>query len=278
MKNDLTATQVDTFHQQGFLIVNDFVRKDICELLMDRAHHLIDKFDPKTTSTIFSTKDQKHAKQRYFLDSGDKIHFFFENGALDDNGDLTIDKKQSINKIGHALHELDPVFHCFSHSHLIATSVASIGVKNPLLMQSMYICKQPLIGGEVTPHQDATYLFVENGPIIGLWFALEDATIENGCLWAIPGGHQTPLKSRFRRHHLETTVEIYDETPWEFAQMIPLEVSRGSLIMLHGLLPHMSHENRSTRSRHAYSLHLMSGNHTFATDNWLQRSSPFTPL
>jgi phytanoyl-CoA hydroxylase len=245
---------------------------------MDRANQLIADFDPKSTHTIFSTKDQKHAKQQYFLDSGDKIRFFFENGALDNNGNLTTEKKHAINKIGHALHEHDPVFHCFSHSHQIAKYVASIGIINPLLVQSMYICKQPLIGGEVTPHQDATYLYVENGPIIGLWFALENATIENGCLWAIPGEHQTPLKSRFRRKKDNTHLDTFDETPWELAKMIPLEVSRGSLIILHGLLPHMSHENTSTHSRHAYSLHLMSGEHTFAADNWLQRINPFTPL
>ena len=54
----------------------------------------------------------------------------------------------------------------------------------------MYIFKQPNIGGEVTCHQDSTFLYTEPIDIVGLWFALEDATIENGCLWAIPGGHR----------------------------------------------------------------------------------------
>ena len=51
--------------------------------------------------------------------------------------------------------------------------------------------------------------------------------------------------------------EIFDEEPWPEDQLVPLEVSKGSLILLHGLLPHRSFENRSSRSRHAYTLHLI---------------------
>src|SRR5678816_2279691 len=67
------------------------------------------------------------------------------------------------------------------------------------LVQSMYIFKQPNIGGEVTCHQDSTFLYTEPVEIAGLWFALEDATIENGCLWAIPGGQRNGIKSRWAR-------------------------------------------------------------------------------
>ena len=191
--------------------------------------------------------------------------------ALDGNGEFKFEKSNCINKIGHALHELDPIFYCFSHTHKIAKLVDELGILNPLIVQSMYICKQPYIGGEVTCHQDSTFLYAKNQPVVGLWFALEDAKIENGCLWGIPGGHKNRLKSRFLRQYDQTLVEVYDETPWELQKMVPLEVSRGSLIVLHGLLPHMSKVNTSPRSRHAYTLHVMSENSEFAEDNWLQR-------
>ncbi|MEQ1790245.1 MAG: phytanoyl-CoA dioxygenase family protein, partial [Rickettsiales bacterium] len=130
------------------------------------------------------------------------------------------------------------------------------------------------IGGEVTCHQDSTYLFQVEQPITGLWFALEDATLENGCLWAIPGGHHTALKSRMIRDHEDKIrTEIYDATPFAPDRMIPLEVSRGSLIVLHGLLPHMSYANTSSRSRQAYTLHIGSELCTYPENNWLQRSS-----
>lgn len=269
----LTSTQKENYQHDGFLIIKDFIDTDICDLLIKRANELISQFEPSELKTIFSTKDQRHAKHQYFLESSSKIHFFFEEGAIDQNGELTKEKLLSINKMGHALHDLDPIFNCFSRSHKIASLVNELGMINPLLLQSMYICKQPYIGGEVTCHQDSTYIYVKHQPVMGLWFALEDATLENGCLWGIPGGHHTPLKSKFiRDKNDQVSTEVYDHTPWELEKMIPLEVPRGSVIVLHGLMPHMSKENISPRSRHAYSLHIISGDHDYPTDNWLQRS------
>lgn len=271
----LTAQDKQHYLDQGFLIIPDFITQESCDVLMQRARELIAGFDTNAIKTLFSTKDHSHAKQRYFLDSGDKIHFFYEEKALDETGRLTLDKLHSINKIGHALHDLDPIFHAFSHTNDIATLARDLEIVDPLLLQSMYICKQPLVGGEVSCHQDSSFLFVKEKPVTGLWFALENATQENGCLWAIPGGHKTALKSRMKRDAQDTvTFEVYDETPWSLENMIPLEVSRGSLIVLHGLLPHMSKENHSSHSRHAYTLHLYSKQHHYAEDNWLRRSQP----
>lgn len=270
----ISHLQKDYYQRDGFLVIKNFISKDICDHLVERASWLIDNFNPEDSKTAFSAKNQSHAKHTYFLDSGNKIHFFFEEAAITDDGKLLVDKALAINKIGHALHDLDPVFNLFSRTHKIATLVKDLGVTDPLLLQSMYICKQPHIGGEVTCHQDNTYLYGKDQPVTGLWFALEDATLENGCLWAIPGGHRTPLKSRMTRNkdnHVAT--ETYDDTPWSTDKMIPLEVPRGSLVVLHGLLPHMSKENVSARSRHAYTLHFMSQQGEYAEENWLQRDT-----
>ena len=269
----LTPEQKEQFSRDGYLVLPHFISTDICQLLMRRAHELIAQFEPDDIKTIFSAKDQRHAKNQYFLDSGDKIHFFFEEGAVNEHGQLKSDKLLCINKIGHALHDVDPVFNCFSRMHRIAALVNDLDVQDPLLLQSMYICKQPYIGGEVTCHQDSTYLYVKDQPVLGLWFALEDATLENGCLWAIPGGHRGTLKSRSIRHSNDhVSAEVYDSSPWELEKMVPLEVPQGGLVVLHGLSPHMSKENVSPRSRHAYALHVISGQHDYAQDNWLQRA------
>ena len=53
--------------------------------------------------------------------------------------------------------------------------------------QGMYIFKQPRIGTQVTPHQDGTFLYNDPLKLVGLWFPVDDATLENGCLWYIPG-------------------------------------------------------------------------------------------
>lgn len=269
----LTDEQKNNYQRDGYLVIENFISQTDCAALQTRAKELIEQFDPAENKIVFSPKEQLHAKHQYFLDSAEKISFFFEANVFDENGNLNKDKHLSINKIGHAMHDLDPVFNQFSRQPKLAEVVEDLGITNPLLLQSMYICKQPHIGGEVDCHQDSTFLYVKEEPVIGLWFALEDATLENGCLWAIPGGHQSKLKSRSIRNGEKVYFETYDPTPWNLEQMIPLPVSAGSLIVLHGLLPHMSYDNTSAHSRHAYSLHIISGDYPYPTDNWIQRSA-----
>jgi phytanoyl-CoA hydroxylase len=274
----LTTEQLARFDADGFLVMENFVGSDECDRLRERALLLVSEFDPATFVSIFSTREQTRTSDDYFLNSGDRIRFFFEEEAFDDEGHLRQSKERSINKIGHALHDLDPVFNRFSRSEDLAALASSMGFVRPLLAQSMYIFKQPGIGGEVTCHQDATFLYTEPMSVKGLWFALEDATLENGCLWAIPGGHKSGLKSRFERAPAGgTRFSIYDETGWPLAALIPLEVKKGTLILLDGLLPHMSLANRSQKSRHAYTLHLIEAGSLYPSDNWLQRA-PAMPM
>jgi phytanoyl-CoA hydroxylase len=275
----LSPEQLAHYNERGFLVLESFATHNACDQLRSRAEQMVQEFDPAEVVSIFSTREQNRLTDDYFMQSGDKIRFFFEENAFLPDGKLRFEKEKSINKIGHALHDLDPVFDNFSRSQKVRDVATAIGFANPLLVQSMYIFKQPNIGGEVTCHQDSTFLYTEPTEIVGLWFALEDATIENGCLWAIPGGHRRGLKSRWLRSPEDRMeFQVFDNEPWPEAELIPLEVAKGSLILLHGLLPHRSLENKSDRSRHAYTLHLIPAEATYPADNWLQRSKtmPFS--
>jgi phytanoyl-CoA hydroxylase len=270
----LNPEQIARYERDGFLVLENFVDDEACERLRARAEELVRDFDPKGLVSIFSTHEQTRASDDYFLESGDKIRFFFEENAFLPDGTLRQSKERSINKIGHALHDLDPVFDRFSRTAAIKQIVSDLGIVEPLLLQSMYIFKQPRIGGEVTCHQDATFLFTEPLRMIGLWFALEEATVENGCLWAIPGGHKLGLKSRFMRAEGGgTRFEVFDNRPWPEEKLQPLEVRKGTVIVLDGLLPHLSRENTSAHSRHAYTLHVIDASAHYPKSNWLQRSA-----
>jgi len=268
----LTTLQLTNYQNEGFLVINNFVDPTTCDELRDRVIEMIREFEPAEVASIFSTREQNRIADEYFLNSANNISFFFEENAFNSDGALKQDKELSINKIGHALHDLDPVFDRFSRASRIEQLAKDLAVNHPLLLQSMYIFKQPHIGGDVNCHQDCTFLYTKPQDVLGLWFALEDATLENGCLWVLPGGHQRGLKSRWLRTENGMQFETFDTSPWAEEELIPLEVKKGSLIVLNGLLPHRSLENRSPKSRHAYTLHIMNSDSYYPANNWLQRS------
>jgi phytanoyl-CoA hydroxylase len=275
----LETPQIDAYERDGFLVLEGFVDPARCAELRERAVELVERWQPSEQRTVFTTDEQERASNSEFLDSGHGIWCFFEEEAIGADGELRTPKALSINKIGHAQHDLDPVFEQFTYTPELAAVARDVGLDDPLALQSMYIFKQPGIGGEVGCHQDATFLWTDPITVTGFWFALEDATIENGCLWAAPGGHRTPLRKLFRRSDPGTGdlthFEVLDPSPLPTPpdDLVPLEVPAGTLVVLHGLLPHWSDVNRSARSRHAYSVHCISGDAEYPAWNWLQRPS-----
>jgi phytanoyl-CoA hydroxylase len=142
----------------------------------------------------------------------------------------------------------------------------------------MYIFKPPHIGGEVVCHQDSTYIYTDPESCIGFWFALEDATLENGCMHFIPGGHKEPLKYRnYRLPDGTLTTQTLDDSPWPDGAIVPAEAKAGTLVIFDGRAPHLSGGNHSDKSRHAYTLHVIDQQCHYPADNWLQRS-PELPL
>lgn len=261
-----------TFERDGFLILENFNTGEECDAIMQRGQELAAGYDFDGHPSVFQTSDQTKTSDDYFLDSGDKISFFFEKDAFDQQGRLKNELFYSLNKVGHALHDLDPVFNAFSRSPQLRQLSADLGLDDYLLIQSMLILKHARIGGVVDVHQDSSFLYTEPESCIGFWFALEDATIENGCLWAKPGGHKTNLRSWFRRKEGGGTEMItLDEAPYVIDDMVPLEVKKGTCIVLNGLLPHYSLPNTSGKSRQAYAIHTINSKADYPATNWLQR-------
>ncbi|MBT3786819.1 MAG: phytanoyl-CoA dioxygenase family protein [Alphaproteobacteria bacterium] len=254
----------------GVLLLEGFKSEAECDALTERARRIAREAD-LSEAGVFASSQPAAKRDEYFRNSGDTVRCFLEEEAIDEDGNLLVDQVEAINKIGHAMHDLDPVFDAFSHSPRLATIAREVGLKDARVLQSMFIFKPPRIGGKVIWHQDGTYLYTEPQSVIGFWFALDDASKENGCLYAIPGGHDETLRSRFVRKGDGFDTNTLDDSDFDVMASIPLEAKKGDMVILHGRLPHASESNRSDRSRHAYTLHVVDGACDYPEDNWLQR-------
>jgi phytanoyl-CoA hydroxylase len=285
----LSKLQVEQFQNDGFLIIENFCDP---KPLLNQAFHLLDIFNFENhPKSVFSTEVDKRCHDLYFLNSHDKIHYFLEENVLNIEGSLSVNKHNSINKIGHGLHLLDPIFSSFTRSKAFGKILEDLKFSNPVFLQSMLICKSAHVGGKVLPHQDSTFLYTSPLSTIGFWIALEDADENNGCLWFIPGSHKKyPISRRYVRNpnffDAQTLKSITNPNEKSLIMRgcnlygdeltdnyVKAEVKAGSLVIIHGSVVHQSLKNNSSRNRFAYTFHVIEGDADYSKENWLQRSN-----
>ena len=264
----------EEYQERGYAVRKGVVPEREIKALRAAAARIVDAFDVERHRSVFSTLDGEEGRDRNFMDSAEAVHCFLEEDALDADGRLTRPKAAAVNKIGHALHDRVPEFTNFCRLPFFAGILRAIAYEAPVLWQTMYIFKQPRIGGEVRWHQDASYLKTRPNSVVGFWLALEDAHRDNGCLWVQPGGHRSPLRERYEVDHRTGTARTdqLDDGPWPSAEeAVPVEVPAGSLVIFHDHLPHYSAPNRSEHSREAFTMHFAEAASAWSERNWLQR-------
>ncbi|KAL1894685.1 hypothetical protein Sste5346_005657 [Sporothrix stenoceras] len=313
VETGLSPEQVAAFDRDGYLIIPDALPPAAVSALLQETHRLLaEDFTleghPLTKFQTGGDDGQEHVGDDYFLGSGDQVRFFLEEDAFDAaTGKLAKPKERAVNKIGHYLHVLNPVFKnvtapessnsqahadAFASARPVGPIARSLGFRDPRCLQSMIICKQPEIGGAVPPHQDSTFLYTDPPSAVGFWYALEDATVSNGCLSFWPGSHKTaPVRKRLVRRDDRTGTHIVDNLGPQFpvtsrrtegdiiapseeddaSKYVLGEVKAGSLVLIHGNLLHKSEKNTSDKGRIIYTFHVIEGDGTaYDKKNWLQ--------
>ena len=129
----LTDAMLRDYAAAGVLVLEDFVSAAACEELTTRALDLVAEFDPDRVASVFSTTGHEQLDDRYFIESGDRIRFFLEREALDETGRLTRPKAESLNTMGHAMHDIDPVFRRFSHTPELAEVASRVHARNDIV-------------------------------------------------------------------------------------------------------------------------------------------------
>lgn len=124
-------------------------------------------------------------------------------------------------------------------------------------MQSMLFFKPPGLPGQAW-HQDERFIPTRDRSLVGAWIALEDATLENGCLWVLPGSHRMGMIHPTRAHDNPEEFDRSDEAyGFDEAEALPVEVKAGAVVFFNGYLLHRSFRNRSTGTRMALVNHYM---------------------
>ncbi|KAJ2779142.1 hypothetical protein H4R18_004173 [Coemansia javaensis] len=293
MAAGLTAEQQQAFARDGCVVVPGFLGADAVQRLRGRVAQLLAAFDPAghpmTTFATGEADPMRHIGDRYFLESAAEARYFLEEDAVR-GGRLAVEPGRAVNKIGHGLHVVDPAFRAVTHAERVRAIARDLGYRDPRVLQSMVICKQPGIGGAVPMHQDSTFLFTRPPSACGFWIALEDCTLLNGCLHFVPGSHRTaPIARRFVRAAARDGggTEMVDIDPVLDSPLpactapgdagspadacpVPIEVAAGSLVLIHGQVLHRSSRNESPRSRWIYTFHIVEGSCDYDGRNWLQ--------
>ena len=276
----LSLEQITQFKKDGYLVIEDFLSDPECDVLKHKIFDVTDTYldlatHPRTVFTTYSAKEaapDKHMAADYFLSSGDCVKFFFEEGAFSESGELVVPKHAAINKIGHALHTDVEEYKAVAQGQGIQNICRSLDMEHPILPQSMYIFKSPGgLGGEVTPHKDSSFLHTGGTRLLGLWIPLDDADVNNGCLWFIPGSHCERASLHMNRKCDNSGCEFVG-TPNNFAEgWVAVEVKRGSLVLIDGDVSHKSERNTSQRERNAFTFHLYEGQGAnWRETNWNQ--------
>ena len=286
------------FDTNGFLHVPSFVTEHVVQSMKEEMAQLIEtQWDITASDTFGTSAEENVARGRYFLESDARVHFFDEPQKEEEENARPV-----LNKAGHGLHTRSPpsAFSSYTQSDAVRALVRDLGWRDPVVPQSMYICKHAQgVGGVVHSHQDSTFLFTTPRPTcLGLWLALDDATLTNGCLWLRPGSMKEPVRRQYVRNVQyfgtdtiqqrsnvasgDTTQTMFEmrtlcvdpAVPWDgslpgtngdWASLlkvgfVPVECKAGDLLAFCGTLDHLSLTNRTASARRdTFQLHIVEG-------------------
>jgi ectoine hydroxylase-related dioxygenase (phytanoyl-CoA dioxygenase family) len=214
---ELTAQQVSAFHEDGFLIVKDALTPAEVEILRAETTTICRGNRGEIRGIMPSETDEtdEAVLRRYLC-----IHF--------------------PHKISETMH------HFLAHPVIVEALTKVIG-PNVKCMQSMLFIKASGKPGQAW-HQDEFFIPTRDRSLTGGWMALDDATVENGCLWVIPGSHRHGIIWPQRSHddrRFDCTGEAF-QFPYTDDDAVPVEVSAGSIVFFNGYLLHRSLPNRAT--------------------------------
>jgi len=243
----LDQDQLDEFHLQGYVVSRRPVLRDD---EIDRLREELDAtIEGRSTGQPVLNRNMVGAKEYGGAGSGDEPQ---------------LEVRQIVN-ISEAS---APFAELIQHQELGAT-VARLCNNAPLLRlwhdQIQY--KPPIRGGVTKWHQDfLAWPVIEPADLVSAWIALDDADVENGCMWMVPGSHRwgavapgTAMNGEFSPTYDPALIPEGAEV-----RPVPMPVKKGHVGFHHCMTWHGSPQNPSERKRRAFAIHYMPGHTIYA--------------
>ena len=181
-------------------------------------------------------------------------HVYFEGKAKAILPTLGPEQRQdAVRKIG-AFIEFDARLKAISHHPAILRALrVLLGNAEPEMFQDMALIKPPLLGREKPWHQDKAYFEYPLGtPVVGVWIALDEATIANGCMQILPGRHKEGPILHFQRRDWQICDNVIMGT-----KSVAVPLKPGGLLFFDGMLPHGTPHNSSPKRLRALQFHYL---------------------
>lgn len=233
----LTAAQITHYRENGYLIVENLLTLEEVEALRER------------TVAIAEGRIQYPRE-----------HIELEPGA--DTPSL-----KTVRKLNDCTH--DPVFRAHASRQATLDLVEALLGPDLKVYGSQLFMKPP--GGVEKPyHQDSPYFPIEPMDLATCWVALDDVTVENGCMWVIPRSHTAGAYAHSEPWDLGGRIDMQiPESKFDRNTEVPLTIPAGGCSFHHSLLLHSSRPNKMPHSRRGLATHYMS-----AKSRWTDKSKP----
>ena len=215
---ELSQAQVEAFREQGFLVVEGLLGDEDVETIRSDAIKLCrGEYKSENLHPVPNAESDTAALSRY----------------------LCI----------HQPHHISPVMREYLAHPAVSRALARLVAPDVKCMQSMLFIKPPRFPGQAW-HQDEVYIPTRDRSLTGAWYALDDASVENGCMWVLPGSHRNgylyPQRLHGRPEEFDSARESYG---FDDRNEIPVVCRAGAVVFFNGYLLHRSRKNRSDRFR-----------------------------
>ncbi|HEY3266192.1 MAG TPA: phytanoyl-CoA dioxygenase family protein [Armatimonadota bacterium] len=144
------------------------------------------------------------------------------------------------------------------HPALLDAAGSIVG-PNIVLFASHLIAKAKGDGLEVPWHQDAEYWELEPMEVATLWLAVDESTVENGCMRVLPGTHKAGLVPHRAAQDKDSKVldKGVDMSPYDLSKAVNIELAPGDCSFHAPYLLHGSTANHSQKRRCGYTMRYM---------------------